>query len=597
MSRKKKQTAVFDELDEKKNSRFAKELEIFYAEEVKPLTEGEIVTGVIVGISGKEVMVDIGYKSEGILLLDEFEDPSEVKIDDEISVFLETKEDENGMVIVSKRKADRTLGWEKIINNYNEGDTIQGRISRKVKGGMMVDIGLEAFLPASQVSLRGAQNIDTHIGKTYDFMVVKINKPRKNVVLSRKELLMKEREVSKIRLMKEIEKGQVRAGMVKNIADFGVFIDLGGVDGLLHITDMSWGRISHPSEMVAIGDSIEVMILDIDHENTKISLGLKQKTESPWKDIEGKYPVTSKVKGKVVNIVPYGAFVELEKGVEGLIHISEFSWVRRISHPSEMLAIGDMVEAVVLSMEPSSQKIALGIKQTESDPWQGISDKYKAGVKIKGKVRNLTDYGAFVELEEGIDGLIHVSDMSWTKKVNSPAEYLKKSQKVEVVVLSVDEINHKISLGLKQATDDPWPEIVARYPIGTEVEGSITKITTFGIFVEIEKELEGLVHITELNIESTMKVEDSYKVGEKVSAKVVKVDNEQRKVGLSMKDSPMKKPEPVVETPVEVVSEEAPKEVVSSEVLEETTTDAVTSEETATEETAAEETPKEETSE
>lgn len=520
---------------EKKESNFAQELEKFYEQGLKTVQEGEIVKGKVVGFTGKEVLVDIGYKSEGVLPLDEFDNPSQLKINDEIDVFLETKEDEEGMVIVSKRKADRVLGWERIIKNYKEGDTIEGKVIRKVKGGLMVDIGLEAFLPASQASLKGAQNIDQYLGHSYQFMIVKINKPRKNIVLSRRELLAKEKEVNRVRLLNELEKGQIKPGTVKNIADFGVFIDLGGVDGLLHITDMSWGRISHPSEMVAIGDRIDVMILDVDKENMKISLGLKQKTASPWMGIEGKYPVGTKVKGKVVNIVPYGAFIELEKGVEGLIHISEFSWTRRINHPSEMLVIGDIIEAVVLNLDIENQKIALGIKQTEADPWQGISAKYPAGTKVKGRVRNLTDYGAFVELEEGIDGLVHVSDMSWTKKINNPGEFLKKGQKVEIVVLSVDEINHKISLGLKQLTSDPWTEIVARYPLGTGIEGPVSKISSFGIFVEIEKELEGLVHITELNLEPTLKLEESFKVGDKVKAKVIKIDNDQRKIGLSMK--------------------------------------------------------------
>ncbi|MFH1459141.1 MAG: 30S ribosomal protein S1 [Candidatus Omnitrophota bacterium] len=536
MSRKKKKKfADFDGLDQNKDSVFAKELENFYAKGVTTLVEGEIISGKIVGITGKEVLVDIGFKSEGILPTDEFDDPADIKINEVINVLLETKEDEKGMVIVSKRKADRTLGWERIINNYKEGDTIEGKVSRKVKGGLMVDIGMDAFLPASQIALRGIQNIDQFIGNTYEFMIVKVNKPRKNIVLSRRELLLKEREVSREKLLKEIEEGQIRQGTVKNIADFGVFIDLGGVDGLLHITDMSWGRISHPSEMVAIGDNIEVKVLKIDNDPMRISLGLKQKTSSPWAGIEDKFPVGAKIKGKIVNIVAYGAFVELEKGVEGLIHISEFSWTRRISHPSEMLAIGDIVEAVVLSMDVNTQKIALGIKQTETDPWQGISDKYSAGSRVKGRVRNLTDYGAFVELEEGIDGLVHVSDISWTKKVNNPSEFLKKGQKLEVVILSVDEINHKISLGLKQLTDDPWAAIVERYPMEKEVEGTITKVTTFGIFIELEKELEGLIHMTEIDIEPTLKLEDSFKVGDKVKAKVIKVDNDQRKIGLSMK--------------------------------------------------------------
>lgn len=535
MSRKKKKLSEFGSLEQNKNSEFAQELERFYGKGITTLKEGEITKGKIVGTTSKEVLVDIGYKSEGILLIDEFEDPSQIKIGDEINVLLETKEDENGMVIVSKRKADRTLGWERIINNYNEGDTIKGRVTRKVKGGLMVDIGMDAFLPASQVSLRGAQNIDQYLGNSYEFMIVKVNKPRKNIVLSRRELLLKEKELNKQRLLKEIEKGQIRPGVVKNIADFGVFIDLGGVDGLLHITDMSWGRISHPSEMVAIGDTLDVKIMDIDKETMKISLGLKQNTSSPWVGIKEKYPIGAKIKGTVVNIVPYGAFVELEKGVEGLIHISEFSWTRRISHPSEMLAIGDIVEAVFLNLDIDNQKIALGIKQTETDPWEGISAKYPSETRVKGRVRNLTDYGAFVELEEGIDGLIHISDLSWTKKINNPGEFLKKGQKLEVVVMSVDEVNHKISLGLKQLTGDTWPEIVNRYTIGKELEGVIIKITTFGVFVEMEKELEGLVHITELNIEPTMKIEDSFKAGDKVKVKVIKIDNEQRKIGLSMK--------------------------------------------------------------
>ncbi len=535
MSRKKKKIASFEEVNQEQKGEFARELEEFYSRGVKILKEGEIIQGKIVSISKKEVMLDIGYKSEGILSKDEFDDLSILKIDEEISVFLEAKEDENGMVVVSKRKADRTLCWERIIKNFNEGDTIEGKVTRKVKGGLMVDIGLDAFLPASQVSLRGAQNIDQYLGKKYSFVVVKINIPRKNIVLSRRELLLKEREASRVALLKEIAKGQIRTGTVKNIADFGVFIDLGGMDGLLHITDMSWGRISHPSEVVAIGDKIDVKILNIDKENMRISLGLKQKTESPWKGIDEKYPIGFKIKGKVVNIVPYGAFIELEKGVEGLIHISEFSWTRRISHPSEMLAIGDIIEAVVLNLNVENQKIALGIKQTETDPWQGISSKYPSGTKVKGRVRNLTDYGAFVELEEGIDGLIHISDMSWTRKLNNPADFLKKGQKLEVVVLTVDEVNHKISLGLKQLDEDPWPEIAKRYPVETQIEGQITKITSFGVFVEIEKELEGLIHISELNLEQTMKVEDTFHIGDKVKAKVVKLDSEQRKIGLSMK--------------------------------------------------------------
>ncbi|RKY37498.1 MAG: 30S ribosomal protein S1 [Candidatus Omnitrophota bacterium] len=535
MSKKRRKFVVPEDLEQKGDGRFAQAFAEFCNDDVMMIKEGEIINGKIVSIAKKEVLVDIGYKSEGILPIDEFDKHEPIEVNASISVFLETKEDENGMVIVSKRKADRILGWEKISDNYKEGDIIEGRIIRKVKGGLMVDIGLEAFLPASQVSLRGAHGIEQFLSKSYKFVIVKINKPRKNIVLSRRELLTKEREENRRLLLNELTKGQLKSGVVKNIADFGVFVDLGGADGLLHITDMSWGRISHPSEIVAIGDCIEVVILGIDKENNKISLGLKQKTPSPWVEVGEKYPVGVKIKGKVVNIMPYGAFIELEKGVEGLIHISEFSWTRRINHPSEMVAIGDIIEAVVLNLDVDKKKIALGIKQTEADPWQGMAERYPVNTRVKGKVRNLTDYGAFVELEEGIDGLIHISDMSWTKKINNASEFVKKGQKVEVIVLSIDELNHKISLGMKQFISDPWPEIIERYPLGAEVEGKIVKITNFGVFIEIEQELEGLIHVTELNLKPTIKIEDTFKLGDLVKAKIIKMDNDQRKIGLSMK--------------------------------------------------------------
>lgn len=511
------------------------ELEEIYFNTMKTLKEGEIIKGTIISMDNRDLVLDIGYKSEGVIALEEFDDFKSLKVGDEVEVLLESKEDENGMVVLSKKKAEKIAGWENIINNYKEGDSIKGKAVRKVKGGLMVSIGIEAFLPASQSSLRGPINLNSLLGQELDYKIIKINKSRRNIVVSRKEVLIKEKEDQKHKLLNEIQKGDSRKGVVKNITDFGAFINLGGIDGLLHITDMSWGRISHPSEVLAVGDNIEVMILDMDKEHMKVSLGLKQKTANPWGEVESKYPIGSKVKGKVVNIVPYGAFVELEKGVEGLVHISEMSWTKRINHPTEVLAIGDTVEAVVLSIDKNSQKISLGLKQIEQNPWLDAAVKYPAGAKIKGKIRNLTDYGAFVELDENIDGLVHISDISWTRKLSHPSEMLKKGQKVEVLVLSVDQGNMKIALGLKQLGEDPWPKYTEKYGINSVVEGAITKITNFGLFVEFDKELEGLVHISELPEGSTTNLEERYKVGDKVKAKIIKVDNESRKIGLSMK--------------------------------------------------------------
>ena len=451
-------------------------------------------------------------------------------------MLLEALEDSNGMVVLSKHKADKIAGWENIVNNHNEGDVVKGKAIRKVKGGLMVNIGVEAFLPASQSTLRSPIDLNNLLGKEFDYKIIKINKPRKNIVVSRKDILAQEKAEEREKLLGELEKNQTRKGTVKNITDFGAFISLGGIDGLLHITDMSWGRISHPSELVAVGDEIEVMILDFDKESMKVSLGLKQKTANPWEEVEAKYPVGTNIKGKVVNLVPYGAFIELEKGIEGLIHISEISWTKRISHPSEVLAIGDTVEAMVLSIDKDSQKISLGLKQLEANPWLDAPVKYPEGSNIKGKIKNLTEYGAFVELDDNIDGLIHVSDISWTRKISHPSEVLKKGQKVEALVLAVDQENMKISLGLKQLQEDPWNSYVEKYTVNTEIEGTITKITNFGIFVEFDKDLEGLIHISELSEEVSGNLEEKYKVGDKLKAKIVKVDNETRKIGLSMKD-------------------------------------------------------------
>ena len=511
------------------------DLDKFYEDTFKEFKEGEIVKGKIVALTSKEVLIDIGYKSEGYISLNEFPNSQSLKIGDEVDVLLESKENEDGVIVLSKWKAERKMGWERIMNEFKEGDVIEGRVRRKVKGGLMVDVGLEAFLPASLVALRGFSNFDQHIGQTLKFKIVKINRARRNIVLSRKDVLKQEQEVVRTKLIQELKKGEIRQGVVKNITDFGAFIDLGGVDGLLHITDMSWGRVSHPSEIVALGDKIDVVILGVDRENIKVSLGLKQKTSSPWQDVENKYPVGTKVKGKVANILPYGAFVELEKGLEGLVHISELSWSRRITHPNEMLAIGDVIEAIVLNVDESTQKISLGMKQMEANPWLKAKERYPVDSRVKGKVRSLTEYGAFIELEEGIDGLIHISDMSWTKRINHPEEILKKGQKIEAVVLSVDQENRKIALGLKQLTPDPWPEIVKSYPAGLEVEGAVSKITNFGVFLELKPDLEGLLHISELKEPDKGKPADMFKVGDKIKLRIAKADAGLRKISLTMK--------------------------------------------------------------
>jgi small subunit ribosomal protein S1 len=510
------------------------ELATLYDSTVKDIKEGQIIKSRIIEIRPAEVVIDIGYKSEGIIPIEEFSEPDRLKVGDEVEVLLESKEDENGCVVISKQKADKLQGWERIISTYKEGDTIVGKPIRKVKGGLMVDIGMEAFLPASLVSLKGYSNLDALLGQQLEFKIVKINRMRKNIVISRKDFLQQKLAESRQKLLRELAKGNIVTGVVKNITDFGAFIDLGGLDGLLHITDMSWGRISHPSEMLAIGDKVEVVVLDFNKETNRVSLGLKQKTPNPWEDVDKKYPPGSKVKGKVVNIMPYGAFIELEKGIEGLVHISELSWLKRYSHPNELLAIGDVIEAVVLEVDRENQKISLGMKQLEADPWLEAEEKFPAGTRVKGKVRNLTDYGAFVELDGGVDGLIHISEMSWTKKINHPREILKKGQKIEAIVLSVDSRNRKLSLGLKQLVPDPWPKITQTYKEGYTTTGKVTKITNFGIFVELEKDLEGLLYVSELEEKSAAELTSKYKIGSKIAVKVIKLDEAQRKIALGL---------------------------------------------------------------
>lgn len=526
---------MVEDRKEQTKSQAGFDLATAYEKTFRRLNEGDIVKGRVVAIGEKDVYIDLGYKSEGIIPLSEFNDSGGVKLGEEFDVLVESKENEDGLIIVSKNRAEKTQGWNMISNKYHEGDFIEGKVVRKVKGGLMVDVGIEAFLPASLVAVKGFGNVNHILGQNLKFRIVKMNKLRKNIVISRKDVILKEKEDEKNKLFNELKVGEMRKGTVKNITDFGAFIDLGGIDGLLHITDMSWGRISHPSEMLAIGDTVEVMILNFDRESMKVSLGLKQKTESPWKDVGDKYPVGAKVKGKVVNIMPYGAFVELEKGIEGLVHVSELSWTSRINNPSDVLAIGDIIEAVVLSIDKDNQKISLGIKQVEANPWLEIKEKFTPGTRVEGKVRNLTEFGAFIEIEGGIEGFVHVSDLSWTRKINSPKECLKKGQKVEVMILVVDPDSQRITLGIKQLISDPWPEITKKYSLGSTAEGVVTKIATFGVFVELEKDLEGLVHVSELELEPSQKVEDYYKVGDKVEVVVIKIDDAERKIGLRLK--------------------------------------------------------------
>jgi len=521
----------------KQNSIGKEELARLYEESLSVLKEGQIVKGKVVSVSNKDVFVDIGYKSEGVVPINEFHNPKDIKVGDEVSVLLESKENEDGMVVLSKHKAERAEGWETISSNFNEGDSIEGTVVKKVKGGFMVNIGLDAFLPASIALPREFGGPDGIVGKKLMFKIVKINKPRKNVVLSRKDYIMEEREKSKREAINVLERGAVIEGMVKNITDFGAFVDIGGgVIGLLHITDISWGRISHPREVVAIGAKINVMVLDFNKETMKISLGLKQMTPDPWDNVDTKYAAGSKISGKIVNLMPYGAFIELEKGVEGLVHISELSWSKKYNHPNELLTLGSQVEAIVLDVDKNSRKISLGMKQLEKDPWIGIEEKYKVSDRVRGTVISLTDYGAFVELEKGVDGLVHVSDISWTKKINHPHDVLKKGEEIETIILSVDEKNRRIALGIKQLEQDPWDEISTKFAPGTLIKGTVTKITNFGVFVEISKDLEGLLHISESGLGQDEKLESKFKVGDEIDVRVIRVDGVQKKIALSRKD-------------------------------------------------------------
>jgi small subunit ribosomal protein S1 len=486
-------------------------------------------------IRPREVLVDIGYKSEGVIPVSEFEDSDEVEVGDEVEVLLERLENEDGMVVLSKEKAAHKQNWDKIVKVFEGDGLIKGKVKAVVKGGLTVNIGVEAFLPGSQIDIVPPKDLQQFVGNTYDFKIVKINDERKNVVLSRREIIEQERAEKRTKFLESVKVGDTVKGSVKNLTDFGAFIDLDGMDGLLHITDMTWGRLTHPSELLKIGQSLDVVVLDINKEKERVSLGLKQTQRNPWDKIEERFPVGATVHGKVTNLVPYGAFVEIEEGVEGLIHVSELSWTKRITRPSDVLAQGQEIDAIVLGVNKEEQKISLGVRQLEPNPWDAIEQRYVIGSEVKGKIRNMTAYGAFVELEEGIDGMIHVSDLSWTRKINHPSEILKKGDDVEAVVLDIDKVNQRISLGIKQLESDPWKEIDQKYKIGDLVKGKVTKLASFGAFVQLQDDIDGLVHISQLSEEHVAKVKDVLKVGQDVEARVIKVDKAERRIGLSIK--------------------------------------------------------------
>ena len=496
--------------------------------------EGSIVKGTILDIRPQVVLVDIGYKSEGAIPANEFED-EEIEAGDEIEVLLEKLENEEGMVVLSKEKAAHKQNWDKIVKVYHDGGLVRGKVKSVVKGGLTVNVGVEAFLPGSQVDIIPPKDLNEYVGNVYEFKIVKVNDERKNIVLSRREVIEAERSEMRQQFLQTVKIGDKVTGAVKNITDFGAFVDLQGMDGLLHITDMSWGRINHPSELLIIGQSVEVIILDVDREKERVSLGLKQMTDNPWEDIERKFPMGQKVKGQVTKLLPYGAFIEIERGVEGLVHVSELSWVKRITRPSDVLEIGQEIEAVVLGISIEEQKISLGVRQLEANPWDEIELRYPVGATIKGPVRNLTAYGAFVELEEGIDGMIHVSDMSWTRKINHPSEVLNKADEVEALVLAIDKTNQRVSLGIKQTETDPWSLIDERFKVGDLVKGTVAKIASFGAFVSLDGDIDGLIHISQLSEDHVEKVKDIIKVGDEIEARVIKVDKVERRIGLSIK--------------------------------------------------------------
>src|ERR1700733_14102909 len=511
------------------------EMQELIAKSFRDFREGSIVKGHVLEIRPREVLVDIGYKSEGVIPAAEFDDVEDLQVGDEVEVLLERLEDDQGMVKLSKEKAAHKQNWEKIVKVFQGDGLIKGKVKAVVKGGLTVNIGVEAFLPASQIDIVPPKDLQQFVGNTYDFKIVKVNDDRKNVVLSRRELIEQERAEKRSHFLESTKIGDRVRGAVKNLTDFGAFIDLDGMDGLLHITDMTWGRLGHPSELLKVGQPLEVIVLDINKEKERVSLGLKQTQKNPWDQIEERFPAGQKVKGKITNLVPYGAFVELEEGVEGLIHVSELSWTKRIMRPSDILTAGQEVVAVVLGVNKEEQKISLGLRQLEPNPWDEIEKKYTIGSHVKGAIRNMTAYGAFVELEDGIDGMIHVSDLSWTRKINHPSEVFKKNDEVEAEVIDIDKTNQRISLGIKQLSDDPWKEIDQKYKIGDLVTGKVTKLASFGAFVQLADDIDGLVHISQLSEDHVAKVKDVLKAGQEVEARVIKVDKAERRIGLSIK--------------------------------------------------------------
>jgi small subunit ribosomal protein S1 len=517
-------------------------LAALYEETFKNLEEGTITEGRVVAVTKDKVIVDIGYKSEGMIQNDQFstEELQNIKVGDRLQVYIEECEDADGNLVLSKEKADKMKIWEELEKLFNEGKSIDGKIVARIKGGMMVDIGVKAFLPGSQIDLHPVRDLDGLVGRTFPLKIIKINHRRGNVVVSRRVLLEETRDSKRKTTLSTLKEGQLIQGVVKNITDYGAFIDLGGIDGLLHITDMSWGRVGHPSEMFNIGDKVEVSVLKYDRETGRISLGLKQKSADPWTGVASKYAIGTRVRGRVVSLTDYGAFIELEPGVEGLVHVSVMSWTHEVRHPSRVVSIGDQVEAAVLNVDPASRKISLGMKQTAPNPWDMVEGKYAIGTRIEGKVKSLTDFGAFVGLEEGIDGLIHISDMSWTKHIKHPSELFKKGQKVEAVVLRIDKEKERLSLGFKQLKNDPWDdEIPNRYAVGDVAVGKVSKVADFGIFVELDGGVEGLIHISEAGLDPQAKLEEKFKLQDEVTAKIIKVDREERKIALSLRDHQM----------------------------------------------------------
>ncbi|MBW2440785.1 MAG: 30S ribosomal protein S1 [Deltaproteobacteria bacterium] len=509
-----------------------------YEESFKRFAEGEVVTGRIISIDKDHVLVDIGYKSEGQIRLSEFRDEEgniTAEMGDSVEVMVEWWDDEEERVVLSKEKAANIKTWDAIKKSYDEDGTVEGVISSRVKGGFSVDIGVQAFLPGSQADLRPIRNLDELVGKTFEFKILKYNRKRSNIVLSRRAILEKEREEKRSTTLESIHEGKVVEGIVKNITDYGVFIDLGGVDGLLHITDISWGRVKHPSELFAVGDTITVKILSFDLEKERVSLGMKQLTTDPWSVAAEKYAVGSKVTGVVVSLTDYGAFVELEEGIEGLIHVSEMSWTRKIRHPSKVVSVGEEVEAVVLDIKPESRRISLGMKQVVPNPWDVIAEKYPVGTTIEGKIKNITDFGLFIGIDEGIDGLVHISDISWIKRIKHPSELYKKGDMVQAIVLDIEKESERFSLGIKQLQDDPWKTVAERYQVGKEITGTVTNLTDFGVFVELEEGIEGLVHVSEISKEKIKTPVGMFNVGDVITARVMNINSDERRIGLSIK--------------------------------------------------------------